>query len=131
MDTPVTKGEKFNVAELSLLRDFWGNNYAHIILTEEADSLPTDEQKLLDDYGLLGCHSSRSNDLSVHARNLIPQDMFAFYGSQRRTEMDMLQSFEVKFGNTTEGATTKSRERSAEQPLTHWIGVGCMSCGRQ
>ena len=31
--------------------------------------------------------------------------------------------FEVKFGNKTEGATTKSRERSAEQPLTPWGGL--------
>ena len=39
-----------------------------MILTAEADSLPTDEKELLDDYGLVGCHSSRSNDMSVHAR---------------------------------------------------------------
>ena len=37
-------------------------------LTAEADSLPTDAMQLLEDYGLVGCHSSRSNDLSVHAR---------------------------------------------------------------
>ena len=30
--------------------------------------MPTDDKKLLDDCGLVGCHSSRSNDLSVHAR---------------------------------------------------------------
>ena len=48
--------------------NFGGNNYAHVILTAEADSLPTDEKELLDDNGLVGCHSSRSNDLSVHAR---------------------------------------------------------------
>ena len=39
---PITKGEKFNVADLSLLREFWRNNYANVILTVEADSLPTD-----------------------------------------------------------------------------------------
>ena len=69
LNKPITKGEKFNVADLSLLREFWGNNYAHVILTAEADSLPTDEKELLEDYGLVECHSSRSNDLSVHARN--------------------------------------------------------------
>ena len=37
---------------------------------------------------LWDAHSSRSNDLSVHAR-LIPQDIFAFYGNQMMTEMDM------------------------------------------
>ena len=71
MDKTVTKGEKFNVSDdlqLSLLREFWENNYAHVFLTTEADSLPTDEKKLLDDYDLTGCHSSRRNDLSVHAR---------------------------------------------------------------
>ena len=39
-----------------------------MIVTAEADSLPTDEKELLEDYGLEGCHSSRSNDMSVHAR---------------------------------------------------------------
>ena len=39
-----------------------------VILTSEADSLSTDDKKLLVDFGLVGCHSSRSNDLSVHAR---------------------------------------------------------------
>ena len=58
-----------------------GNNNVHVILTAEADclrtdviltaetdSLPTDEKELLEDCGLVECHSSRSNDLSVHAR---------------------------------------------------------------
>ena len=39
-----------------------------MILTVEADSLPTDAKQLLEDYGLVGCHSSRSNDLSVDER---------------------------------------------------------------
>ena len=39
-----------------------------MIVTAEAESLPTDEKELLEDYGLVGCHSSRSNDMSVHAR---------------------------------------------------------------
>ena len=70
MYKPVSPNEKFNVTndpQLSLLREFWGNNYAHEILTAEADSLSTDEKESLDDCGLVGCHSSRSNDLSVHA----------------------------------------------------------------
>ena len=32
-------------------------------LSAEGDSLPTDEKELLDDFGFVGCHSSRSNDL--------------------------------------------------------------------
>ena len=39
-----------------------------MFLTAEAGSLPTDEKKLLEDKGLVGCHSSRCNNLSVHAR---------------------------------------------------------------
>ena len=35
------------VADLSLLREFWRNNYAHVILTAEADSLPTDEKAVI------------------------------------------------------------------------------------
>ena len=49
-------------------RRILGNNYAHVILTAEADSLPSDEKKLLEACGLMGCHSSRSDGLSVHAR---------------------------------------------------------------
>ena len=44
------------------------NDHAHVTLTAEADSLPTDENELLDDCGLVGCFSSRSEDLPVHAR---------------------------------------------------------------
>ena len=39
-----------------------------MILTAEADSLSADARQLLEDCGLVGCHSSTSNDLSVHAR---------------------------------------------------------------
>ena len=53
LDNPITKGEKFNVDELSLLTEFWRNNDAHVILTPEADSLPTDEKKLLNVIVLL------------------------------------------------------------------------------
>ena len=71
MNKPFSPQEKFNVTDdrqLSVLRECWGNNYAHVILTAETDSLPTDEKELLDHCGLVGCHSSRSNDLSVHDR---------------------------------------------------------------
>ena len=71
MDKPYSPQERFNVSDdrqLSLLREFGGNNYAHVILTAEADGIPKDEKESLDDYGLVGCRSSRSNDLSVHAR---------------------------------------------------------------
>ena len=74
-------------------QNFRGNNDAHVILTAEADSSPIDQKELLDDYGLVGCHSSRSNDLSYQSTpELIPQDMFAFHGNKRMTKRDMLQS---------------------------------------
>ena len=38
LNKTITKGEKFNIAELSLLKEFWGHNYTHVILTAEADS---------------------------------------------------------------------------------------------
>ena len=68
LNEPIAKGVKFNIAEVSLLKDLLGNNCAHVILTVEADRLPIDTRQLLEDYGLVGCHSTRSNDLSVHAR---------------------------------------------------------------
>ena len=45
-----------------------GRKYAHVILTAEADSLSTDAKHLLEDYGLVGCHSPKGNFMSVHAR---------------------------------------------------------------
>ena len=71
IDKPISSNEMFNVTNdphLSLLTEFWVNNYAHVILMALADSLPTDAKKLLQGYGLVGCHSSRSNDLSVSPR---------------------------------------------------------------
>ena len=52
---------------------------------------------MLDDHGSVGCHSSRSNDLSVYARN------------------GHVATFEVKLGRKTKRTITESPERSAEQ----------------
>ena len=54
LNKPNAKGEKFNVADLSLLQEFWGNNYAHVFLTAEADSLSTDAKQVLEDCGFGG-----------------------------------------------------------------------------
>ena len=51
---PFVRGEKFSVADLSLHREFWGKNYAHVFLTAKADSLSTDAKQLLEDYGFGG-----------------------------------------------------------------------------
>ena len=68
-ESPLPRVTKFHITELSLLKDFFReNNNAHYILTSETDSFPTDTRQLLEDYGSVGCHSARGNDLSVHAR---------------------------------------------------------------
>ena len=49
---PITSNEKCNVTngtQLSLFTEFWGNNFALVILTAQADSLPTDAKELLND----------------------------------------------------------------------------------
>ena len=115
LNKPITKGEKFNVADLSLLREFWGNNCAHVIVTAEADSLPTDARQLFDDYGLVRSHSSRCNDLSVHARIDSTGNVRLLWESSEEDDKNTDAAiFEVQFGKKTEGVTTDSRERTAE-----------------
>ena len=109
--------EKFNVAndpQLSLLREFWANIYTHVILTAEADSLPTDEKELLDDCGFVGCHSSRSNDLSVHAR-IVASGFFSLYGNQ----MDMQQSLRSSLAKKRQEEQPQNRDRLSSS-LTFW-----------
>ena len=67
LNKPFTRSEMFHVADVSLLKEFCRNDYAHVIKTAEAYSLPTDAKQSFENYGLVGCHSSKSNDLSVHA----------------------------------------------------------------
>ena len=99
LNKPITRGEKFNVADLSLLRELWRNNYAHVILTAKADSLSTDARQLLEDCGLVGCHSCRSNDLSVHARIDSKGYVPPLWESSEEDDKDThVAFFEVKFG---------------------------------
>ena len=67
IDKPISSNEKYRVISdphLSLLREFLGNNHAHVIMTAEADSLTTDAKQFLENYGLVGCHS-KQRKLSV------------------------------------------------------------------
>ena len=92
-----------------------------MIPTVEASSLPTDEKELLDDYGLVGCHSSRSNDLSVHARI----DFSGYVRLSWESDDDRkghAAIFEVKCSKKTKRAATGSRERTA-QPFDHLESV--------
>ena len=78
-------------------------------LTAEADSLPTDEKKLLDDHGLVGCHSSRSNDLSVHAR-IDSSEYFRLTWEFNDDLNGHSAIFQITFGKKTGGVSTESRE---------------------
>ena len=111
--------EKFNVTndpQLSLQR-ILGNNHADVILTAEADSSPTDAMELLNDCGFVGCHSSRGNDLSVHARI----DSSGYSRLLWELDVDdrngLAAIFEVKFGKTSE-AVKESLARSARKAAT-------------
>ena len=80
-------------------------------LTAEADSLGSEAKELLHDCGFVGCHSSKSNDLSVHAR--IDSSIFRLLReSDVGNRNGHAAIFEVK---KTNRATEASRERSAEQ----------------
>ena len=106
--------EKNKIADVSLLKEFWWNNYAHLIWTAEADNLPTNEKQLLADYGLMGFDSSRSNDLSVHAR-IVSTGMSGSCGNQMKTtNVNTHAAMDVKFGSKSEGAIAVSSKRTAD-----------------
>ena len=115
LNKPITKGEKFNVAELSLLREFRGNNCAHVIWTAQVDSRPTDEKELREDYGLLGCHSSRSDDLSVHARfDSTGYVRLLWESSEKDDKNTQAAIFEIIFGKMALVTTSCLRPRCLE-----------------
>ena len=115
LNKPITDGEKFNVTLLSLLREFWRNKYAHVILTAEADSLPTDARQLFEDHGLVGCLSSKSDDLSVYARiDSTGYVRLLWEPSEEDDRNTHAAIFDVKFGKRGEEAITVSRERTAD-----------------
>ena len=71
---------------------------------------------------LVGCHSSRSNDLSVHARiDSTGYVRLLMESSEEDDKKSHAAIFEVKFGKKGEGAITDSRERKADTP-----GVCCI-----
>ena len=63
----------------------------------------------------MGCHSSRSNDLSVHARiDSIGYVRLLWESGEEDDKNTHAATFEVKFGKKTEEAITDSRERTAD-----------------
>ena len=123
---PVDKGENFNIAELPISKEFRGNNYAHVILSTEPDSFPTNARQLLEDCGLVGCRSSRSNDLSVHARIESTRHVRLLWESSEDDELTHAAIFDGKFGKKAEEALTDLRERTADT-LFLWPWVCCIS----
>ena len=84
---PISSNENFHVAS-----DLLGNNCAHVILTAQADSLPTDARKLLSTT-MAQWDVIRAEAMTCQStQELILQGMFAFNGNQMMTEMDMPQS---------------------------------------
>ena len=91
------------------------DNNAHVILTADADSLPTDVKELLNDYDIVGCHSSKSNDASFHARINSSRYIRLLWESDDDDRKGHAAIFEIKSGKTLERAVKKSRERSVQQ----------------
>ena len=61
------------------------------------------------------CHSSRSNDLSVHARNDSTGYVRLLWESSEDDDKNTHAAiFEVKFGKKAEEAITDSRERTGD-----------------
>ena len=70
-----------------------------MILTAEADSLSTDAKQLLEDYGLVGCHSNNGNYLSVHARiDSTGSVRILWESNDEKDKGSHAAIFEVKFG---------------------------------
>ena len=84
-------------------------------MTAEADNLPTNTRQLLKDYGLVGCHSTRSNDLSIHARIDSTSYVHLLWESiGEDNEFSHAAIFEVKFGEKPRRVITDSRGRTAD-----------------
>ena len=126
------QGWKFNVADLSLLKEFWWNTCAHVFLTAEADSLPTDTRQLLWRLWLGGMPLSQKTMTCQSMQEWIPQVMFAFFGHQLDDANEFSSCsriFEVKIGQKPERAFADLREQTADTPLWPWNC--CISHWRQ
>ena len=100
-------------------------------LTSEADSLPTDTWQLLEDYGLVGCHSARSHDLSVHAKIDSTGYVRLIWASIGwPNELSFAAILEVKFRQTSERALADLREQTADT-LFFWPWNCCIIHSRQ
>ena len=77
--------------------------------------MPTDTRQLLEDYGLVGCHSARSNDLSVYAKidsTGCVRLLLASIGEAN--DFSYAAIFEVELGPKSERALADLREQTAD-----------------
>ena len=88
------------------------------------DSLPTDTRQLLEDYGLVGCQSARSNDLTVHAR-IDPSSYFRLVWEAigGANELSHAEIFEVKFCKKSERALADLHEQTADTLFSDLVSV--------
>ena len=106
-------------------------NYAHVILTAEADSLPTDARQLLKDYGLVECHSNKGNYLSAHARidSTGHVRRLLWESNDEEDTGSHATILEVKFGQRSEGSNTDLRERTADTLFSDLESVALVIVG--
>ena len=112
LNKPVTKGETMNIAELSLLEFGW-NNYAHAILTSEADSSPT-EGSCLESMAWWDAIQPEAM-ICQSMQNWTPQVMFAF-GNQsgEAKEFSCAAIFEVKICQKSGRGLADLREQTVD-----------------
>ena len=81
LNKPVAKSEKFNVADFSLLRELWRNNYAHVILTERLTAYRQTRSSCLRTMAWWDATQAEAM-ICQSTQELIPQGMFASCGNQ-------------------------------------------------
>ena len=100
-------------------------------MTAQADSLTTDAKQILEDHGLVGCHSKRSNYLSVHARIDSTGYVRLLWESNEEDKGSHAAIFEVTFGEKAEGSFIDSREQTVDTLLSNLESVALVVEGSQ
>ena len=94
LNKAITKGENYNVADLSILRESMGNNCAHVILTAEADKC-ANRRKSVALRTMAWWDVTQAEAMTCQSLlGLIPQGMSVSYGNQvkKTTEIHMQRS---------------------------------------
>ena len=81
--------------------------------------MPTKTWQLLEDNGLVGCHSARSNELPVHAKiDSTGYVRLLWESIGKATEFSYASIFEVKIGQKPERALSDLREKTVDTLLS-------------